>query len=91
MATYQEASESQSEGNFHIVSNRTAVQWLTGFNYGFDIPNDFAGYAELKRWCLENCEDIACFYIRRLDHRVEEFIYFYQEIDAVAYKLRWSE
>lgn len=80
----------QSEGLFHIVDTFEEVKWITGYEYCFDIPKDYREHAVLKRWCLENCDDVVCYIMRNIGREVKDRIYFYSECDAMAYKLRWD-
>lgn len=79
----------KTEGNFRHITKRDEIKWLTGFDYKFELPRDFHEHAQLKRWCNEECEDIVVFYEQEIQYRISEYIYFYSETDAMAFKLRW--
>jgi len=66
--------------------------WITGKKYMFDMPRDFKEHAQVKRWCEENCKDTVAYEVRtgyQMGIYVVDRIYFFSEIDATAFKLRW--
>lgn len=76
------------EPGFHIIKEPDEIKWLTGLDFVFVLPNDFQQYAQIKRWCNENCEDTVAF-LGRGHLRYEEQVYFFSESDAMAFKMKW--
>lgn len=76
---------------FHVkeLTDSEDIKWLTGTKYHIELPDHFYEQAQLKRWCEENCCDVVV-YITRSNGQYEE-MYFFDEADAMACKLRWSE
>ena len=78
------------KSKFYITTDIDEVKWITGFARGFEIPKTFREHARLKRWCMENCEDVICYYINKQSYDSKDNIYFYSDEDAMAYKLMWE-
>ena len=74
---------------FHIVDDEDTIKWLTGCQFYFTIEENFRQHAQLKRWCEENCADVVAF-LNKAKFRYHESIFFFNEEDAMAYKLRWE-
>lgn len=80
--------QKEESPGFHIVKESNDIRWLTGLEFVHDLPNEFKQYAQIKRWCENNCEDTVAFLC--LSRFVStERLYFFSETDAVAFKLRW--
>ena len=84
----QRESEFTPKPGFHIVykNDKDRIVWLTGTRWGFPINKTFKQHAQLKRWCEENCKDTVTYYIGEFNLH---HIYFFDEYDAAAFKLRW--
>ncbi len=80
--------QKEESPGFHIVGELDNVRWLTGLEFVHILPNNFKQYAQIKRWCENNCEDTVAFLC--LSHYVStERIYFFSGEDAIAFKLKW--
>ena len=77
-----------SEPGFHVVKDSQEIRWLTGFEFVCILPEQFKQYAQVKRWCKENCEDTVAF-LGRTQFQSDERLYFFSETDAMAFKLGW--
>ena len=65
------------------------IKWKTGYKNKLFFKVDFNEHAQLKRWCEENCSDIVIYWDS--DHwENDDELYFFNEADAAACKLRWS-
>lgn len=67
------------------------IKWITGLKHKIEISDDdFMEHAQLRDWCLENCNNKVVF-VQNVDYRYSNTIelYFYNEEDAAACKLRW--
>lgn len=83
-------ANNEEEKQFYIFSdNYDQIKWITGTKYLFELPEDFSEHAQLKRWCEENCSDNVVYYENKLTYSIPDEIYFYDEADAAAFKLRW--
>lgn len=83
---------SQPDVKFYILegdSARAEIKWLTGFETGFTMPHNFKKHAQVKRWCEENCSDAVAYYCDKSSFRHNEYLYFFAEEDAMAFKLVW--
>jgi len=64
------------------------IKWLTGYRYKLEFNQQFKEHAQLILWCEENCENIVVYWESRHWNDADE-MYFFNEADAVACKLRW--
>lgn len=85
-------ANNEEEKQFYIITDdlQNKVKWITGTKYSFEIPEGFQEHAQLKRWCEENCNDKVVYEENKIYHSMLDDIYFYNEEDAAAYKLRWT-
>jgi len=66
------------------------VKWETGYEYRLEFEQMFQKYAQLKRWCEENLSDKVAYWESDEPWSQEDTLYFFNEEDAVACKLRWA-
>jgi len=67
------------------------IKWFTGLKNKIELPSaDFEEYAQFRDWCLENCDNKIVF-VQEVDYHFNTIIivYFYDEEDAMACKLKW--
>ncbi len=85
-------ANNEEEKQFYIITDdlQSEIKWITGIKYSFEVPKEFQEHAQLKRWCEENCNDKVVYEENKTYHSVLDEIYFYDEEDAAAFKLRWT-
>ncbi len=70
------------------VNEYETIKWKTGYKYKLCFNTKFEEHAQLKRWCEENCMDIVIYWENNHWDQDDE-LYFFNEEDAAACKLRW--
>lgn len=70
---------------------RSKIKWLTGFENGFTFPHQFKQHAQVKRWCEDNCSDKITYYSDKTSFINNEYLFFFAEEDAMAFKLVWVD
>lgn len=68
------------------------IKWITGLKHTFEFDGrNFEEHAQLRDWCLENCSNKIVF-VEAINYNYDREIkmYFYDEADAMACKLRWE-
>ena len=65
------------------------VKWEAGYAYCIAFDEEFKEYAQLKRWCEENLSDKVVFWETDKPWEILDTLYFFDEEDAAACKLRW--
>ncbi len=74
---------------FFGKSEYEKVKWETGYAHRLEFDENFKQYAQLKRWCEENLSDKVVFWETDEPWISKDTLYFFDEGDAVACKLRW--
>ena len=86
----KKSEEFKPKPGFHMLDDYNELKWMTSTQFYFELPPGFKQYAQIKRWCEENCQDTVVFF-DRIPFRREEALYFFNGEDAMACKLRWEE
>lgn len=78
------------EFNNEFPTNK--IRWITGFKNKIEFDGtNFKEHAQIRRWCFDNCNDKVVFIENRDYGSIRQItMYFYDEKDAVACKLRWT-
>lgn len=63
--------------------------WLICQEYTLVITRNENDYASIRNWCKENCSDLVVYGVNGSDNGSHDMIYFSNEEDAMAFKLRW--
>ena len=74
---------------FLITDDLDRIRWLTGIDNSMSLRNmnGRGDWAQIKRWCEENCKDPTCFYKPEF---AEHKFYFYSKDDMMFFKLVWA-
>ena len=69
------------------------IKWLTGLKHLVEFDGRaFKEHAQLRDWCLENCTGKVVFIENMIRfNEIAIVAYFYNESDAVGFKLKWGE
>lgn len=85
---------------FHVTRDASKIVWTTGRDHYVDIPRGFKEKHVMKLWCEQNCQYPVVYYndsvelqssaVKNFDYAdMEARMFFFDEEDAVAFKLRW--
>ena len=94
--------EIQPKKGFLVTKDLTKVTWTTGRNYYVDILKTFGEKHIMKLCCEQNCQ-YPVVYFHSMDYLysttaiqagfdskiMQARVYFFDEEDAMAFKLRW--